>query len=170
MSSQETVARTVLPEDLITVNITARWENKKTTNYAHYFNGQGQETDASGQVLASGATLNLSPSFGADMQLPPFPVAELKHAIRENDNDECNRLQRAYYASLAEFKRTGGVLISDTLIDAVYNFVASRHDITAADRKGLVLTKEQITCRAPVRVAADQPGVWSLLMTPTWGQ
>ena len=165
------LAKSILPQDKIYVNLTAADKNGKVLNHSFTFNGEGVQLDPQDRPMAYEPKLVIPVARGAS-KMPLFPMDEYTKNLADGKNGEAAQALADKYADeLRAYRASGGSSVQDALVDAVFTFITHYTEVKDAARGGNVwqLTKDRVIVRVPNRATEEQPGAWIVQPSPVWG-
>lgn len=163
--AQPTRGTSLVPGDRIVVTLTATKPNKERISISEVFDHNGVNIDNGGVPTGRGS-LEFVAAGGAE---PAFPLAAYKEALKAENEDTASSLVKTYRTQLENFQRTGGSTMSERIGSAVFAWLGKTHGVSEAEGDHLILKRENVVAKAPIRASQDEPGVWLLQLAPTWG-
>lgn len=157
--------------DQILVTLTAEKPGGERVSISNVFDSQGQQIDNSGKLIG-GRSLDFGTTpKGTEPVFPQDAYAQaLKDAQASGKNDgTADRIIASYKDQMEEYANQGGAPATERLGGAIFRFLEQEHGVKSTDHAGLILKPEDVQVRAPARRNAEEPGVWLVQLTPTWG-
>lgn len=163
--AQPSRATSLVPGDRIVVTLTATKPNKERVSISEVFDNTGANINNDGTPTGRGS-LQFVAAQGAE---PTFPLEAYKTALKDQHEDDAATLVKTYRTALEGFQRTGGSTMAERIASAVFSWLGKTHGVSEADGDHLILKRENVVAKAPIRASQDEPGVWLLQLAPTWG-
>jgi hypothetical protein len=168
-SSTPTVAKTLIPGDLIAVNLVAVNPHAEGQRMAvnATFDHLGNPLDADGKPKLGIPSLDLALLSGN--AAPEFPMVKYNELIESGQTEAAEDVKFAYEQEVENWKKGGNLPIQDAIGHAVLAWAQKAHNVSTTDHDGPVIKPEQVVVKSVVRNHDAEPGIFIVQLTPSWG-
>jgi hypothetical protein len=160
-------ATTLIPGDQIAVNLVATKPDGSRMSAGGLFNHMGEPVDVDGKVQIGQAGLHIETLGGAAM--PEFPAVKYQELLDSGQQEAAEDLKTAYELDLAKWQDEGNLSLPDGIANMVLDWAARVHNVHTTDGDHPVIKPDQVVVKNVIREKADQPGVFTVQLTPSWG-
>lgn len=161
-------AQSLIIGDQISVNLVATKPDGTRMGASALFNHMGNAINADGQEIPS--TPGLDVTLLGGVAQPEFPAAKYQELIETGQREAAEDLKTAYEMELANWQDQGGLSLSDAIGNAALDWADRVHGVKTTDVGDAPFIKpEQVVVKTVNRENAQQPGVFIVQLTPSWG-
>lgn len=161
-------AQTLVVGDQIAVNLVATKPDGSRMSAAGLFNHMGEAIDASGKSLPNTPGLDVTLLGGKAM--PEFPMAKYQELLEQGSVEAAEDLKAAYELDMQRAQEEGAQSLPDAIATAAFDWAHRCYGVQDHDSgDGPYIKPDQIVVKNVVREHAEQPGVFTVQITPSWG-
>ena len=161
------IATTLVPGDVIAVNLVANGEGGERLSVAQTFNQLGNAVDGKGQEIPSTPGLKLELLQG--QAAPEFPMAKYNELIETGQVEAAEDLKAAHEMEVEAFESDGGMTLPDAIGKAALDWADRVHGVKTHDGPHPWISPDQVVVKNVYRNAVDEPGVFIVQLNPVWG-
>lgn len=161
------VATSLIPGDQISINLVAQKPDGARMSAGGVFNHLGNAVDEKGQDIPGASGLDLTLLAGKAQ--PEFNMKKYQELVEQGSTEAAEDLKTAYEIELENFEDEGGLSLPDAIAAAALEWADRCHGVKTTDGDHPVIKPEQVVVRNVIRETSDQPGVFIVQLTPSWG-
>lgn len=166
-STGKVVATHLIEGDRISVNLVATKPDGARMSAGGLFNHLGNAVDEKGQEIPSTSGLDLT-LLGGKAQ-PEFNTVKYQELVEQGSMEAAEDLKSAYEIEMENFDDEGGLSLPDAIANAALDWADRCHGVKTTDGDHPVVKPDQVVVRNVVRENAQDPGVFVVQITPSWG-
>jgi hypothetical protein len=160
-------ATTLVVGDQIAVNLVATKPDGSRMSASGLFNHMGEAVNADGKAVPGQPGLHIENLGGAAM--PEFPSVKYQELVESGQMEAAEDLKTAYEMELSKWQEEGNLALPDGIANMVLEWADRVHGVKTTDGDHPVIKPEQVVVKNVIRENAQQPGVFTVQLTPSWG-
>lgn len=163
-----TVATHLIPGDRISVNLVASQPGGARMSVAESFDHMGNVVDVKGSPVPGKPGLRIELLSGN--AAPEFPLAKYNELVESGQTEAAEDLKMQHELDLQAFEDEGNETLPDSIASAVLDWAERAHGVTQTDTGDHPFIRpDQVVVKNVVRQQSDEPGVFIVQLTPSWG-
>lgn len=166
-TNKPVVATTLIAGDQISVNLVATKPDGARMSAGGLFNHIGNAIQSDGKELPGISGLNIALLSGS--AAPEFPAAKHQELIEQGSTEAAEDLVLQHEMDVAAWEEQGNKSLPDSIADAALDWADRVHGVKTTDGDHPVIKPESVVVKNVTRENAQQPGVFIVQLTPSWG-
>lgn len=166
-SGKSVVASTLIPGDQISVNLVATKPDGARMSAGGLFNHMGNAVDAQGKEVPGASGLNIALLSGT--AAPEFNIVKYNELIEQGSTEAAEDLQLQHEMDVQAWEEQGNQSLPDSIAAAALDWADRVHGVKTTDGDHPVIKPESVVVKNVTRENAQQPGVFIVQLTPSWG-
>ena len=161
-------AQALINGDTIQVNLAATKPDGARMSAGGMFNHLGEAIDVKGASQVGQPGLDVSLLSGSAK--PEFPLAKYNELIAQGSREAAEDIQAQYEIDLEAWTNEGNTAIEDAIAAAALDWAFRVHGVTQTDTGDNPYIKpEQVVVKSVFRSHENEPGIFTVQLTPAWG-